>query len=175
MFKDTLKQLFKTMSGYKLKLTNQKLFILLMVVVLSACCAGLYGLGKYQEGLAMHKGEGSQNEQVPPGTLEPGTGIPVDGNTQTFLSGVGTPDGIPASQIPPGSEDLYILKSQIVPPVCPKCPVVINKCHDNEKKCPPCPACARCPEPNFECKKVPNYRATNTELPMPLLNDFSQF
>ena len=33
------------------------------------------------------------------------------------------PPGIPKSQIPAGDEDLYILKSQIVPPVCPVCPV----------------------------------------------------
>jgi hypothetical protein len=29
------------------------------------------------------------------------------------------PQGIPASQIPRGQEDMYILKSEIVPPVCP--------------------------------------------------------
>jgi hypothetical protein len=41
---------------------------------------------------------------------------------------------------------------------------------------PPCPACARCPEPNFECKKVPNYNAIDDEfLPMPMMNDFSSF
>ena len=40
----------------------------------------------------------------------------------------------------------------------------------------PCPACARCPEPSFDCKKVPNYSSTNSEyLPMPILNDFSTF
>lgn len=32
------------------------------------------------------------------------------------------PSGIPKSMIPPGQEDLYILKSQVVPPVCPACP-----------------------------------------------------
>jgi hypothetical protein len=32
------------------------------------------------------------------------------------------PPGIPKSMIPPGQEDLYILKSQVVPPVCPACP-----------------------------------------------------
>lgn len=46
-------------------------------------------------------------------------------------------------------------------------------------QCPPpepCPACARCPEPSFDCKKVPNYSSTNSEyLPMPVLNDFSTF
>jgi hypothetical protein len=32
------------------------------------------------------------------------------------------PNGIPKSMIPPGQEDLYILKSEVVPPVCPACP-----------------------------------------------------
>ena len=84
------------------------------------------------------------------------------------------PQGIPASQIPPGQEDLYILKSEIVPPVCPACPS--STACPKEEKCPPCPACARCPEPSFECKKVPNYNAINEDyLPQPILNSFSQF
>ena len=43
--------------------------------------------------------------------------------------------------------------------------------------CPPCPACARCPEPAFSCKKVPNYNssAVSDHLPMPVLNNFSNF
>jgi hypothetical protein len=80
---------------------------------------------------------------------------------------------MPKSQIPPGSEDLYILKSEIVPPVCPVCPSV-TPCPN--KPVPPCPACARCPEPSFECKKVPNYSNNHDDfLPMPVLNDFSTF
>ena len=47
----------------------------------------------------------------------------------------------------------YILKSEIVPPVCPKCPDAAV-C-PRQKPCPACPPCARCPEPAFECKKVP--------------------
>jgi hypothetical protein len=40
----------------------------------------------------------------------------------------------------------------------------------------PCPPCGRCPEPSFDCQKVPNYSSTNSEfLPVPVLNDFSQF
>lgn len=79
-----------------------------------------------------------------------------------------------ASQIPPGDEDLYILKSQIVPPVCPACPT-ISAC-PRQKPCSPCPPCARCPEPSFECKKVPNYAANDDQyLPRPVLSDFSQF
>jgi len=84
------------------------------------------------------------------------------------------PPGIPASQIPPGQEDLYILKSEIVPPVCPACPS--SAACPRQEKCPPCPACARCPEPSFECKKVPNYNAIDSQyLPSPVLNDFSTF
>ena len=85
------------------------------------------------------------------------------------------PKGIPASQIPAGQEDLYILKSEIVPPVCPACPT--SAACPRQEKCPPCPACARCPEPAFECKKVPNYNAAagNDYLPTPVLNDFSSF
>ena len=40
--------------------------------------------------------------------------------------------------------------------------------------------CARCPEPAFECKKVPNYSAISASnaggiLPLPRLNSFAQF
>jgi hypothetical protein len=88
------------------------------------------------------------------------------------------PPGIPRSQIPAGQEDLYILKSQVVPPVCPVCPTITSSSNDPDKeaKCPPCPACARCPEPSFECKKVPNYSAIdNAYLPQPVISDFSTF
>lgn len=71
-------------------------------------------------------------------------------------------------------DDVYILKSQIVPPVCPACPTV-SSCPNNEPP-PPCPPCARCPEPAFDCKKVPNYRSSDSSyLPMPILTDFSSF
>ena len=98
--------------------------------------------------------------------------------------------------IPHGHNDLYILKSEIVPPVCPVCP---STCPSSSKKekCPPCPACARCKEPSFECKKVPNYSSNNGDsgagnyfgfgqqstegddsgdhMPVPVLNNFSTF
>jgi hypothetical protein len=83
------------------------------------------------------------------------------------------PRGIPKSQIVSGNEDLYILKSEVVPPVCPKCPD--SRACPRSKPCPACPSCARCPEPSFECKKVPTYAATNSRMPRPFLNDFSQF
>ena len=69
----------------------------------------------------------------------------------------------------------YILKSEVVPPVCPKCPD--SRTCPRQKPCPPCAPCARCPEPAFECKKVPNYRAATVSniLPLPRLNSFSAF
>ena len=110
-------------------------------------------------------------------------------------SSLSLPSGIPANQIPRGQEDLYVLKSQIVPPVCPTCPTcpafspatssssksmtttsMMPATAPPKETCPPCPSCARCPEPSFECKKVPNYNAMNNEfLPIPVLNDFSSF
>ena len=83
--------------------------------------------------------------------------------------------GIPKSQIPTGNEDMYILKSQVVPPVCPACPTM-SSC-PRPAPYPPCPPCARCPEPSFDCKKIPNYRngSENTYLPRPVLANFSQF
>jgi hypothetical protein len=106
------------------------------------------------------------------------------------------PQGISKSMIPRGQEDLYILKSEIVPPVCPACPTSSACPTSKKEKCPPCPACARCPEPSFECKKVPNYSAAGNNsyygsydatgsfnsssggasyLPVPVLSDFSTF
>lgn len=87
------------------------------------------------------------------------------------------PKGIPFSEIPTGEEDLYIRKSEVVPPVCPACP---SNVIPREKPCPACPPCARCPEPSFECKKVPSY-SRNSEgmqsslIPRPVLADFSSF
>lgn len=74
-------------------------------------------------------------------------------------------------------DDRYILKSEVVPPVCPKCPdaAVCPK----QEACPPCPPCERCPEPSFTCKKVPNYQSdavkNNHSLPLGYLNSFEQF
>ncbi len=89
------------------------------------------------------------------------------------------PPGIPRSQIPSGQEDLYILKSEVIPPVCPPATVIRVPGEVDKSKCPPCPACARCPDPPMTCKAVPNYDAisqyNNSNYPMPMLSDFSAF
>ena len=102
------------------------------------------------------------------------------GNQATVYTGPGgnkavsTNGGIYRNQIPYGQEDLYILKSEVVPPVCPACPQ--STACPRQKPCQPCPPCARCPEPAFECKKVPNYNSSNDQfLPRPVMSDFSQF
>ncbi len=97
-----------------------------------------------------------------------------DNMSITSTSQSALPKGIPFSQIPNGEEDLYIKKSEIVPPVCPKCPDV-TVC-PKEKKCTPCPPCARCPEPSYECKLIPNYNVLGDDIvPRPVLTDFSNF
>lgn len=118
----------------------------------------------------------------PPGPPPPNNSGIVTKTTYTGPRGnsatVYNSNGISKSQIPPGDEDLYILKSQVVPPVCPACPS--SAACPRPEPPPPCPPCARCPEPSFECKKVPNYAANNGAgmdaiLPRPVLNDFSSF
>lgn len=81
-------------------------------------------------------------------------------------------------QITPGFEDLYQLKGETWPPVSTIQIKEVEKETNDELidgKCPPCPPCGRCPEPSFECKKVPNYNVDNKYLPRPVLNDFSNF
>ena len=96
----------------------------------------------------------------------------IEGN-ENMIRGTITDDegGIRRDQIPSGNDHMYVLKSKIVPPVCPKCPdvVKINKC-DSNKKCQPCPPCGRCPESPFECKKVPVYSRFNNPIVRPFMN-----
>ena len=119
----------------------------------------------YKEGLENMDSTSSANKETKT--------VTVNGKTITATH-ENTVLGIPKSQIPNGQEDLYILKSQVVPPVCPACPPPIISC-DKKRDCPPCAPCGRCPEPSFECKKVPTYKPENQYLPVPVLADFSSF
>jgi len=140
------------------------LFIILLMSLLFCGCLGKF-MRDGREGMSSRRGEGMSSRQ--------GEVIVVK---ESLTAGSALPAGIPSSQIPPGQEDMYILKSEIVPPVCPMCPQSSACPSQKQEKCPPCPACARCPEPAFECKKVPNYSSSNDNyLPRPVLADFSQF
>ena len=116
--------------------------------------------------------DGSSNDPSTPSNI-----FTTSDGRQGIANTQNTIKGIPSSQIPSGQNDLYILKSQVVPPVCPACPPVYLDKKTLGKECPPCPSCARCPEPSFDCKKVPNYELgpQNTFLPRPVLNNFSTF
>jgi len=101
--------------------------------------------------------------------------VTLDDGRVIYATPQNTVNGILGKNIPPGQEDLYILKSQVVPPVCPACPTVINTCNGGNKECPACPPCGRCPEAAFECVKRPTYKPSNPYLPVPVLSDFSSF
>jgi len=60
------------------------------------------------------------------------------------------PGGVKKADIPNDQEDLYILKSQVVQYV-----LLHHQLRKNVLHAPPC---GRCPEPDFSCKKVPNYK-----------------
>ena len=51
---------------------------------------------------------------------------------------------------------------------------------DKKESCPPCPPCGRCPEPSFECKKVPTYSNIDylenvPMVPEPVRPDYTTF
>ena len=143
-----------------MKLQKLHMFLLLLLVLI-LCCGG-FSIG-IMEGLTIQQ----------------------NARERSRGDGVNRPDGevlnniemneLPTDKIPKGDEDLYILKSQIVPPVCPKCPD-IKRC-DLEKECAPCPAPKRCPDKPFECKMVPKYSDPNVSsyLPTPVLDSFNSF
>jgi hypothetical protein len=91
----------------------------------------------------------------------------------------------PSFYPPLGDQDRYMLKTQFVPPLYPVGSHYENYGPEGEgragscekkKEYPPCPPCARCPEPSFECKKVPKYDAMDdSQKPMPVLNNFASF
>ena len=179
-----------------MKLSTTHLFLILLFVLILGCCyctntsifegseSNTYS-GPGGNSATIATGSGGNSAVVANDNSNPNnynnTATAVTGpagNTAVTGSGGNTAvvsnssSSVKRSDIPPGDEDLYVLKTEIIPPVCPKCP----KYCDRTEPAPPCPPCARCPEPAFECKKVPNYTSNNDRfLPKPVLNDFSTF
>ena len=173
-----------------MKLQKIHLFILLIFVLMASTFG--WTVREYMT----DRGTGKGNEEPESEDILPGRG-----GRDPFLPGVPPPRPKKRRCIPDGDEDYYVLKSQVVPPVCPKCPD--TRACPRQKKCPACPGCKRCPEDAFECKKVPNYNtggsfgnnnageavyggaggaggaSSNSTgaggAPMPRLNSFSQF
>lgn len=99
-----------------------------------------------------------------------------------FTNASSSKNGISKSMIPPGQEDMYILKSQIVPPICPSCPQPLLKCDDkssdknNTNSNNSNYSCGSNQQIPYEYKQVPDYSAMSAnQMPMPVLNDFSTF
>jgi hypothetical protein len=158
----------------RMKLKNINIILILLAIVLICCTISFSGyLGG---GFRLNYMEGMTNNEVSYDGVSDSV-IAKNDKLTKFNNGdsmdnfmennmgnsMMTPDfknnndnliGINKNQIPKAEDDLYVLKSQIVPPVCPACPTV-SACPRQEPP-PPCPPCARCPEPSFECKKVPN-------------------
>ena len=112
-------------------------------------------------------------------------------------------NGTPSNLIPPGDMNKYILKTEIVPPVCPRCPSI---CSANvNQQTPPCPSCGNpgsgdssghtttstpestpfnknliSPDNGYTpaanpTDKYSKYRANNQFLPVPVVSSFSGF
>lgn len=162
-----------------MKLTKLHLFLMLLLVLLfSSLGIGVlegYGIieGNTNIGDSSVALKRKKKQKAPPSTgIAPNVRVSFKklGNEKKSM-GYGAVSGITKHAIPPGDEHLYVLKSEIVPPVCPKCPETgSSKC--KKKKCQPCPPPARCPEPSFTCKKVPNYQASAVDdvLPSPMFH-----
>lgn len=177
-----------------MNLTKKHIFIILLLSIVFCCSLGSFGLVEGMENkdklsTSSNNKKDKNTGYTPQSSIinneyssyQPVEGadglirvISTDDGRVIYATPENTVNGISGRKIPPGQEDLYILKSEIVPPVCPACPTVINKCEEN-KKCAPCPPCGRCPEPSFECVKRPTYKPDNPYLPMPVLADFSSF
>lgn len=164
-----------------MKLSTTHLFLILLFVLILGCC--------YCTNTSIFEGYESKTYHGPQGnsaTIATGSGgnsavVATKKSNHTSNTAVGSnySSSVKRSDIPPGDEDLYVLKTEIIPPVCPTCPTYTGGTGGGcglGKPPPPCPPCARCPEPAFECKKVPNYSSNNDRfLPKPVLNDFSTF
>jgi hypothetical protein len=175
-------------------LNNIHIFIILMLALVCASCLGKYitegfnsnsNTDSYSDKYDMLNRSTIANSKSTKAKVTPSKDLDDSADNIINLGyspNVETPLGVPASQIPPGQNDMYVLKSEVIPPVCPACPEVVlseETVRAIGKKCPPCPPCARCPEPSFECKKVPNYSSvmngTNDMVPKPLMAEFVTF
>ena len=173
------------MKGFKFKLYHLQVFlILLLALVLCSFLGGNCGIEgmtndghnhdvKDENNLLQDPVEQAQNNEVDRSTIKSSNGLKSQ-TTNASLNGDSVEQNnkpstsiaaVTKSSIPSGSEDLYVLRSEVSS--------LLNK-----PSCAPCPPCGRCPEPSFSCKKVPNYNNIHDEnniLPKPVLSDFSTF
>jgi hypothetical protein len=104
-------------------------------------------------------------------------GIPGTSGSNSSNTPVAADSASSSPSSVPGAENEAIVKNTATLNEIKGSLTQINQQKPKPETCPPCPACERCPEPAFDCKKVPNYRSPSIGqyLPMPILNDFSTF
>ena len=127
-----------------------------------------------QNGLAGEAGQDGQN----------GLAGEAGQNGQNGIDGVNgkdvkpTPAYLESSPIPVSTPSSLLAADQLITNITPNTSTLpLNQSASEKIDTPPCPACERCPEPAFECKKVPNYRSPSIDnyMPIPVLNSFSKF
>jgi len=120
-------------------------------------------------------------------------------DTSTKNTGYSDINTSESPQIPFGQNDLYILKTQIVPPVCPMCPSCYSikdkktkskstasyQKEEEEQSYPrykkntynpnSCPSCDKIDVSSPFTPVVQDFNNTNDSLPMPYMNSFSSF
>jgi hypothetical protein len=150
-----------------------------------SCAESAYGC--CPDGKTEKDSTGSNCAQVEPGEMYPGL-MPY--NTTTVF--IPPPVGVPTEKATCRPEPAPQAQACAAAPAKSECPSVPNgwavpganstttmEPTSVQGYCPappPCPACARCPESDFECKKVPNYnRADKDTLPQAVLPNFSTF
>ena len=117
------------------------------------------------------------------GTSTAGTGAGAGADTANYDISIGPvqPDAAASASSPSSTSDAYLLNgSQSSAGNCPVggCGTAGSSPNNfRPSPVPPCPPCERCPEPKFDCKRVPRYNSAGDSLylPQPVLNDFSQF
>ena len=128
----------------------------------SSCTGSQYGC--CPDGVTAKNADGSSCAAYPPNT--PSVYIlPIQPPQPNPYPPQPTPYSPPNPYTPSEQPlDTVYLSPPMGKPTVPTCPTP-----------QPCPPCGRCPEPSFDCKKVPNYSSTSNVLPVPVLTDFSQF
>ena len=103
-------------------------------------------------------------------------------NSSSTTSATGSNKSSEPVQQTKATSESYLLNNQnALSSTASSCPVAGGTAGSSPNNCrpapvPPCPPCERCPEPSFDCKRVPRYNNDSAKyLPKPVLASFSQF
>ena len=132
-----------------------------------SCAASLYGC--CPDSFTTKNADGSNCFSPPTPPSNPPMPSPMP---STMPSTMNMPTPVQPTDMAPGVNAFNTSTVLIPPPV--------GNATSSTSNCPappPCKPCGRCPEPAFDCKKVPNYERNDNEkfVPQAILSDFSTF